>query len=249
MEQGLGLTGGTVVSATSKGTHKGLAVGRLNAGAFLPDFYRNHVKRPVDVLVSAAALIACLPLFIAVCALIMLETPGSPMFKQKRIGKGGTPFDIYKLRTMYEGADRQGFKTDRGDPRVTRLGNFLRETKIDELPQLWNILCGEMSLIGPRPLSVDESDFVMTELGCGLEHPGFFPSVSPGCTGLEQIYRIHPLVYSERFQWNAYYESKLSFLMDLKILYATTMMCRLVCLATICGGIIELAWIASILVR
>ena len=213
------------------------------------DFYRNHVKRPVDVAVSALSLCACAPILILAGILILIETPGLPIFRQQRIGKDGKPFDIYKLRTMNAGSDQKGFKTDRSDPRVTRLGKFLRETKIDELPQLLNILRGEMSLIGPRPLSVEESNHVIDELGYNSQHPGFIPKVRPGCTGLEQIYRIHPLVYAERFQWNAYYESKVSLLVDLKVICATVLMCRVLCYAAIFGGIVELAWLASLLIR
>jgi len=237
------------LATSPTGNPRELTMEQLKQGQLFHDFYRDHVKRPVDLVVATVALVACLPVLLLASFLIRLESPGSPLFKQKRIGRNGKPFDILKLRTMYEGADRQGFKTDRGDPRVTRLGNFLRDTKLDELPQLLNIVYGEMSLIGPRPLSVDESEFVTNELGYGSGHPGFFPTVRPGCTGLEQIYRIHPLVYSERFQWNAFYESKLSLMADLKILVATMLMCRLVCLATICGAILELAWIAGFLLR
>lgn len=232
-----------------EGSHRGFSVASRDRGEVGRGLYRDYLKRPIDVVVSAAALIACLPVMAVACALISLETSGLPVYKQKRVGVGGKSFDIYKLRTMYEGADRLGFVTIRGDLRITRLGKFLRDTKIDELPQLWNILRGDMSLIGPRPLSVDECEHVIGSLGYGPEHPGFYPSVLPGLTGLEQIYRIHPLDYRERFLWNAYYETDLSLILDLKVLYATFMMCQLVCIATIFGGIVQLAWIGSLLIR
>jgi lipopolysaccharide/colanic/teichoic acid biosynthesis glycosyltransferase len=222
---------------------------QLTAGACFHGFYRNYVKRAIDLFIAAIALIISLPVIILSATLISLETPGSPLFFQKRIGQNGKPFYIYKIRTMYVGSDKHGFKTDESDPRVTRLGRILREKKIDELLQLWNILRGDMSLIGPRPLSVDESNFVSNELGYSENYPGFHPKVRPGLTGLEQIYRIHPLVYKERFDWNNHYESKLSFLLDLKVLYATILMCRLVCAAAICGGIIELAILTGLLTR
>ena len=237
------------MAASHNGSPRGLAVEQLDQAALLHDFYRNYMKRPVDILFSAAALVACLPVLGLACLFIALESPGTPIFKQSRIGKNGKLFYIYKLRTMHDGADRHGFKTDKGDSRVTKLGCFLRDTKLDELPQLFNILCGEMSLIGPRPLSAEESDFVTKELGYGPNHPGFHPTVRPGCTGLEQIYRIHPLVYGERFEWNAHYESRVSFLEDLKILLGTMVMCRLVCIATICGAVVELAWLTETLLR
>ena len=235
------------MSASSKGALSGLSLGLLRRVASFRNFYRKFVKRPVDILVSATALISCFPVLVVLCAFISLDSPGLPVYKQRRLGKKGILFDIYKLRTMFDGADRHGFKTEPADPRVTRLGNFLREKKLDELPQLWNILRGDMSLIGPRPLSLEESEFVMTELGFSQQHPGFIPTVRPGLTGLEQIYRIHHLVYTERFQWNACYEATLSLLTDLKVLSATVMMCRLVCLATIFGGTLELTFLASML--
>jgi lipopolysaccharide/colanic/teichoic acid biosynthesis glycosyltransferase len=214
-----------------------------------PGFYRQHLKRPIDLFFSIIALIACGPAILLAMALIALETGGSPIYKQLRIGKDGGKFFIYKIRTMYEGADKQGFKTDLSDPRVTRLGKFLRDNKIDELPQLINIIKGEMSLIGPRPLSVDESNYVVEELGFSKQHPGFIPRTLPGCTGLEQIYRIHSLIYTERFHWNHYYEDKLSAIVDLKIFYSTVLMCRFICYGAVFGAIVELAWFTYVMLH
>lgn len=237
------------MSASPKDVQRPLPFRPLAGGVAFRDFYRLYVKRLVDIIGSAIALIICLPVIILAATLIALESPGSPIFFQSRIGKNGKPFNIFKIRTMYVGADKHGFKTDKSDPRVTRLGNVLREKKIDELLQLWNILRGDMSLIGPRPLSVEESEYVCKELGYSEQHPGFHPKVRPGLTGLEQIYRVHPLVYQERFDWNHHYENELSMVLDLKVLHATIFMCRLVCVAAICGGIAELLFLVLLLRR
>lgn len=212
-------------------------------------FYQDFLKRVVDVLWASAAIVACFPVFLLICLAISLETPGLPIFRQLRIGRDGKPFYMYKLRTMYDGAHNHGFKTDHADPRITRIGSFLRHTKIDELPQLFNVIRSEMSLIGPRPLSTQECQFIINEVGISPQHPGFYPTVRPGLTGLEQIYRIHPLVYRERFRWNDYYERKVSLTLDLKVLYATMARFRLVCLATIFGGILELVILFTTIVR
>src|SRR5262249_19567885 len=141
-----------------------------------------------------------------------------------------------------------GFCTVNEDSRVTRLGGVLRATKIDEIPQVWNVLRGDMSLIGPRPLSVAECDYIRDCLQYEPSHPGFYPSVRPGLTGPEQIYRIHPSVYSQRFDWNASYEANLSPYLDLKIFVTTMLQCKLVCIATAVGGILELAWLMKFLI-
>jgi lipopolysaccharide/colanic/teichoic acid biosynthesis glycosyltransferase len=109
------------------------------------------MKRMLDIAVAGVGLLLLAPLFGAVALLIKLDSPGAVFFKQKRIGKGFRPFWIYKFRTMSEGAPTTLPLTVSADPRITRVGNFLRQSKIDELPQLINILRGEMTLVGPRP--------------------------------------------------------------------------------------------------
>jgi lipopolysaccharide/colanic/teichoic acid biosynthesis glycosyltransferase len=109
------------------------------------------MKRMLDIAVAGVGLLLLAPLFGAVALLIKLDSPGAVFFKQKRIGKGFRPFWIYKFRTMSEGARTTLPLTVGADPRITRVGNFLRHSKIDELPQLINILRGEMTLVGPRP--------------------------------------------------------------------------------------------------
>jgi lipopolysaccharide/colanic/teichoic acid biosynthesis glycosyltransferase len=110
------------------------------------------IKRNFDIAVSSLALLVCLPLFIAIAALVKLDSKGSVFFAQRRIGKNFRPFWIYKFRSMVEDAPHQGGPITFGeDARITRVGCFLRKTKLDELPQLMNVLRGEMSLVGPRP--------------------------------------------------------------------------------------------------
>jgi lipopolysaccharide/colanic/teichoic acid biosynthesis glycosyltransferase len=205
--------------------------------------YADQLKRVGDAVLAALLLAVCLPVILVAAFLICLDSPGSPIFRQRRIGKGGRVFEIWKLRTMHVGAEALGFRTDEADARVTRVGRLLRQTKLDELPQLWNVVRGDMSLIGPRPLSIEECDYLVREYGYSPSHAGFYPTVRPGLTGLEQIYRIHPLVYEDRFRWNEQYESSLSPWLDLKILLTTVLMCRVVSIAAILGGVMELAWL------
>ncbi|MGC8838816.1 MAG: sugar transferase [Anaerolineae bacterium] len=110
------------------------------------------LKRVFDVVVSALVVIIALPLWAAVAVAIKLDSSGPVFHRARRIGKDGRPFTLYKFRTMVEGADAQGPRiTRRDDPRITRVGRFLRRMKIDEMPQLLNVLKGEMSIVGPRP--------------------------------------------------------------------------------------------------
>jgi lipopolysaccharide/colanic/teichoic acid biosynthesis glycosyltransferase len=114
--------------------------------------YRRTGKRALDAAMSAMMLVVMSPLLLIVCALVKLTSPGPVFYCQERVGEGGRPFKIVKFRSMVVDADRRGSGlTSAGDPRVTRCGAMLRRLKIDELPQLWNVLKGNMSLVGPRP--------------------------------------------------------------------------------------------------
>jgi len=154
---------------------------------------RNPIwKRLIDILVSGFMLIALSPIFLVVAIAIKLTSRGPIFFRQKRAGLGGRPFIICKFRTMIPDAERlkadlracneqdgPAFKMER-DPRVTRIGNFLRRTSLDELPQLWNVLKGDMSLVGPRPLPIDESE------ACEVWHRRRL-DVTPGLTCIWQV--------------------------------------------------------------
>jgi lipopolysaccharide/colanic/teichoic acid biosynthesis glycosyltransferase len=187
-------------------------------------FYQAYVKSAVDVVAAAVLFVCCLPLLLILALVIMIDSAGTPLYKQLRVGIDGKPFTLYKLRTMYHGADEYGFRTLPGDERITRLGAFLRDKKIDELPQLWNVLRGEMSLIGPRPLSVEETEHFV-EQGYTRETPGLYPKVRTGLTGLEQCTRssLHP--EGHRFWLNHHYENNVSLWLDAWCLKRTLLVC------------------------
>jgi len=197
-------------------------------------------KRSFDILFSLTALIIAAPVLLAALILIPLLNPGAPLFLQKRIGKGGKVFSILKLRTMSVGAHALNFKTVQDDERLTPLGRVLRVTNIDELPQLINVLKGEMSLIGPRPLSVDETEYIAKTLKIDRDYPGFIPQVLPGLVGLEQINRTRDLTYFERFEFNNDYQNCWSVGLDLHIFLKALAVCKHVCLACLCGGAVLL---------
>jgi len=112
------------------------------------------VKRGADIIIAVVGLLLAGPLTLVLAWLVRRDSPGPGVFVQRRLGRGGRPFNMYKLRTMVVNAQQMGARTgiEVGDPRVTRMGRWLRSTSLDELPQLWNILLGQMSLVGPRPL-------------------------------------------------------------------------------------------------
>lgn len=108
------------------------------------------MRRALDILLSGAGLLLAMPALLVLAAVIRWDSPGSPLFRQIRIGRGGEPFRLLKLRTM-RSVGGSGLTQGTEDPRITRVGRWLRRTKLDELPQLWNVLVGDMSLVGPRP--------------------------------------------------------------------------------------------------
>ncbi|MDW8051856.1 MAG: sugar transferase [Armatimonadota bacterium] len=144
------------------------------------------IKRVLDFTVAAFGLAACAPLFVLIALLIKLDSPGGVFFAHERVGRYGRKFKVLKFRTMVKNAPQLGGAiTAGGDPRITRIGKVLRQTKLDELPQLWNVLKGEMSLVGPRPeveKYVQLWDPALREIVL---------SVRPGITGLTQIRYRH----------------------------------------------------------
>lgn len=202
-------------------------------------------KRFFDLLFGSILLIFSLPVIALAAVLIIIDDAGSPFYRQKRIGRNGTVFELYKMRTMYLDQEHHGFRTTHGDSRVTRIGRILRDTKIDELPQLWNVIRGDMSLIGPRPLAVSEFEYI-EHLGFAETHPGFCPQVAPGLTGLEQVNRngLH-MPYGDRFIFNNFYETHLSMWWDFKILVKTFMLCTPVCILMAVAGLGELLWLIA----
>jgi lipopolysaccharide/colanic/teichoic acid biosynthesis glycosyltransferase len=201
-------------------------------------FYANHIKRVFDLALALVLFIACLPLVLLTAIFVALDGHGSPIFRQKRVGISGKPFDLYKLRTMRAGAEAHGFKTEAKDARITRFGEFLRQSKIDELPQLWNIIRGDMSLIGPRPLSVEETAHIINDLNFATATAGVIPTVLPGLTGLEQCYRQEIMPYEKRFYLNSYYEKNQCAWLDFWVFRRSLLACPTVCLlVTLFAGI------------
>ena len=150
--------------------------------------------------------------------LIILESPGSPFYLQKRVGLNGSYFNIYKLRSMKKNAEKSGPQWARqNDPRVTIVGGFIRKTRIDEFPQFLNVLKGEMSIIGPRP----ERPFFTAKFHHNI--PGFTNrlAVKPGITGWAQINGGYDLTPEQKLRFDLYYINYLNFIFDLKILIKT----------------------------
>jgi lipopolysaccharide/colanic/teichoic acid biosynthesis glycosyltransferase len=174
------------------------------------------IKRALDVTGALALLVVTSPLLGISCAAIVLETRGSPLYRQRRIGKGGAPFDLLKLRTMVSGAENMGagLAVDEGDPRITRIGGWLRRLSLDELPNLLNVVRGEMSLVGPRP-TVEVQVVQYTERQRGRL------SVEPGITGWAQIKGRAALPWGERIELDLWYIQHWSLRLDLRILVST----------------------------
>ncbi len=141
------------------------------------------IKRVFDIAVSAVSLTLLAPFFLVVAAFIKLDSEGSVIFSQQRVGKNGNPFQVYKFRTMKVNAPHETATSDLSDPyaHITRVGRFLRKTSIDELPQLFNVLRGDMSLVGPRPLIKSEADVHKLRMREGVY------DVRPGVTGWAQV--------------------------------------------------------------
>src|SRR5437763_3859021 len=171
------------------------------------------MRRLVDIIISALALLLSAPLLLGAMAAIRLESPGSVIYRQRRVGKDGRPFDVLKLRTMVDGAEHigAGLAVNAGDSRITRVGGLLRRASLDELPNLINVLRGDMSLIGPRPtLPVQVAQYTERQRGR--------LSVKPGITGWAQVNGRASLPWSERIELDLYYIEHRSSALDLKIL-------------------------------
>ncbi|MBS1955895.1 MAG: sugar transferase [Cyanobacteria bacterium SZAS-4] len=196
----------------------------------------NFFKRAFDICFALIGLTFSAPVLLFFLAVVALESPGSPLYVQRRVGRNGRIFNMYKLRTMFTGTDSDGFKTAKEDRRLTVSGKLLRATNIDELPQLINVLNGDMSLIGPRPLSVEETDYIGRHLNISDSYPGFYPTSRPGLVGLEQVNRNKEMTYFERFSYNSRYENNWNLLLDAQIFLKALVVCRHVCLALLAGG-------------
>lgn len=172
-----------------------------------------HLKRPLDFILSAAALVLLSPLLVGV-ALTIYYTLGSPvLFRQQRPGLHGKPFTLLKFRTMTDATGPDGSPLPDAE-RLTAVGRFLRRTSLDELPELFNVLRGEMSLVGPRPLLMHYLDLYTPEQMRRHE-------VRPGITGWAQVNGRNALTWEEKFGFDVWYVDHMSFWLDLKILLLT----------------------------
>lgn len=189
--------------------------------------YRRGMKRVLDVTLILLALPIILPT-VLILAVAVAAQGHSPFYRQDRLGRGGRVFTLWKLRSMVPDADARlrehlardeharrewnSFQKLKTDPRITPLGQFLRKTSLDELPQLWNVLKGDMSLVGPRPMMPDQSAL----------YPGHaYYLLRPGVTGLWQVSDRNTSTFAQRAEFDADYERKLSFATDVMVLVAT----------------------------
>ena len=177
------------------------------------------LKRALDVVLASIGLVVGAPVIAVLALAIRLESPGHPFYTQTRVGKDGRSFMIYKLRTMVRGAEftGAGLAIQEGDDRITRVGRFLRRYSLDELPNLVNVLRGEMSIVGPRPTLVHQVE-QYTERQRGRL------AVKPGLTGWAQVNGRASLPWSERIDLDLYYVEHRSLALDLRIIARTVEM-------------------------
>jgi lipopolysaccharide/colanic/teichoic acid biosynthesis glycosyltransferase len=173
-------------------------------------------KRALDLAISLPLSIVTAPLVALLALAVRLESPGDPIYRQTRVGLRGRPFEIYKLRTMVAGAERigAGLAVSAGDDRITRLGALLRRYSLDELPNLWNVVRGEMSVVGPRPTLQGQVDHYSERQRGRL-------SVKPGITGWAQVNGRASLPWPERIELDLWYVEHRSLALDVKILWRT----------------------------
>ncbi|CAN5690843.1 N/A [soil metagenome] len=174
------------------------------------------MNRTLDKIVAAAGLLLTSPILTAAAIAIRLESRGPVLYRHKRVGKDGVPFELWKLRTMVVGAEHQGaglYIEDR-DPRITRVGWFLRRFSLDELPNLFNVLQGELAIVGPRPTVSVQVDRYTAHQRRRLE-------VLPGITGWAQVNGRTSLSWPERIELDVWYVEHRSLLLDLRILART----------------------------
>lgn len=191
------------------------------------NIYRDRFKRGVDILLVVMAVVPVV-LVLGVCALLVALDGGSPFYHQTRVGRFGKAFKLWKLRSMVTNADQaledhlawnpaaraewDRNQKLRNDPRITKVGQFLRKTSLDELPQLWNVLKGDMSLVGPRPMMVDQQAL----------YPGSaYYALRPGLTGFWQVSARNESSFAERANYDAEYLGKVTFAQDASVIWKT----------------------------
>ena len=176
-------------------------------------------KRALDLALAALGLTLGAPVLIAAMVAIRLESAGHPLYRQRRVGRQGREFDLYKLRTMVHGAEHlgAGMAVNEGDPRITRVGALLRRTSLDELPNLFNVLRGDMSIVGPRPT-------IPVQVAQYTERQRRRLEVKPGITGWAQVNGRASLPWSERIELDLWYVEHCSLALDLRIIAQTAAM-------------------------
>ncbi|MDK2586306.1 exopolysaccharide biosynthesis polyprenyl glycosylphosphotransferase [Romboutsia sedimentorum] len=190
----------------------------IDYSAVKGSMFFNLYQRLLDIVLSLIGLVIGLPIIAIFGILIKIEDNGPITYKQERMGKGGSRFYIYKLRSMRTDAEKFGAQwATKDDPRITKVGNFIRKTRVDEIPQLFNILKGDMSVIGPRPERPSFTEEFNNDI------PGFINrlAIKPGLTGWAQVnggYDINP---KEKLIEDMYYIKNRSILLDFKILFKT----------------------------
>ena len=175
--------------------------------------YAKYIKRILDFILSLIALIVLSPVLLVVAILVRIKLGSPIIFKQQRPGKDEKIFTLYKFRTMTDKKDENGELLP-NDQRLTKFGDFLRKTSLDELPEIFLILTGKMSFIGPRPLHVEYLQYYNEEQR--KRH-----NVRPGLTGWAQVNGRNSITWTEKFKLDVYYVENVSFLLDLKIIFLT----------------------------
>ena len=178
-------------------------------------FYERFIKRPQDFMLSLVALIVLSPVFLVLAILVRAKLGSPVIFKQERPGLNGRIFTLYKFRSMSDARDENGNLLP-DEVRLTRFGKILRSTSLDELPELVNILKGDMSIVGPRPLLV-------RYLPLYNEHQARRHEVRPGFTGYAQVHGRNAITWEDKFDKDVYYVDHVSFLMDWKIIFRTVL--------------------------
>jgi len=182
----------------------------------LPDAVGGRSKRAVDLVIAVPLTILLAPVFVVIAVLIRRESPGRAFYRQERVGLNGRIFRVIKFRTMVDGAEflGAGLDNDLGDPRITPIGARLRALSIDELPQLINVVIGDMSIVGPRPTLRDQVERYTPEQARRLR-------ARPGITGLAQISGRSTLPWSKRIVMDVHYVENWSLWLDIKIILRT----------------------------
>ena len=177
-----------------------------------------RIKRIIGLLISIPSLLLIIPICLIACIVIVIESSGNPIYIQERIGLNGQSFSIYKLRSMYQDAEKNGHKwASKNDTRITKVGRFIRKTRIDELPQIINVIKGEMSIIGPRP---ERPEFINEFL---KDIPNFNErlAVRPGITGWAQVNGGYELTPKDKLVYDLFYINHESIKLDFLILLKT----------------------------